>query len=328
MEKSNHNLDIIDLAKFILSIFIMTIHIKTGLPTVVHDFISNGIARVAVPFFFIASGYLYFKKKDSLTNKSILKTLKRIFLFFLGWTIIYGIYFFFKQYINVENPLVREWMFLRRHIFLNPYGHLWFLPALMIGLTLSYIFYKLHLRITSYITAILLYIIGVFGDTYYYLAIKNDYIKSFFDVYLHYFTNFRNGLFFGFAFVCLHSIFSNFSKKNILILTIISVVLLILEYYFVKTNHWAKDHNMYFSLLILVPSLFQLLLKIPFQLSRDTALFFRQYSMGIYFLHPLVSMMTGFNLGLFRFPIILLLCIFLIFIIKKLKIPILDFLLK
>ncbi|MBS1572841.1 MAG: acyltransferase, partial [Bacteroidetes bacterium] len=257
MEKNNHNLDIIDLAKFILSIFIMTIHIKTGLPTVVHDFLSNGIARVAVPFFFITSGYLYFKKKDSLTNKSILKTLKRIFLFFLGWTIIYGIYFFFKQYINVENPLVREWMFLRRHIFLNPYGHLWFLPALMIGLTLSYIFYKLHLRITSYITAILLYIIGVFGDTYYYLAIKNDYIKSFFDVYLHYFTNFRNGLFFGFAFISLNQLFSKRTLQQLIFITLSSFITLYVEYFIVKENKLAKDHNMYFSLLILAPSLFQ-----------------------------------------------------------------------
>lgn len=328
MAENLKNYNSIDIAKFVMAILVMTIHISTGLPAEIHSFISNGLARIAVPFFFLASGFFFFRKKENLEFKNLLKTLKRIFLLFLGWTIIYGMYFFFKEYIHLENSFRKELSFLFRHIFLNPYGHLWFLPALMIGIGMGWFFLKFNLKKTGILIGILLYCIGVLGDSYYYLAIKNEYIKIFFDWYLQHFTNFRNGFFFGFVFVMLHDTFKNVSKSNLIILSSISLIVIYTEYFYVKNNHYASDYNMYFSLLVFTPAFFHLLAKTPVQLSKNTALFFREYSMGIYFLHILIKDLDFMDYGLFRFPMILVECMIVIFIIKKLKIPVLSFLLK
>lgn len=328
MESKIKNYNSIDLAKFVMAILVMSIHIYTGFSSAVHDFISNGVARIAVPFFFIASGFFFFRKEENLQLKNLFKTLKRIFLLFLGWTIVYGIYMYFSTFIHGEEPLLNELLFLRRHIFLNPYAHLWFLPALMIGLSLSWFFIKLKLKKVGIIIAVLLFIIGTLGDSYYFLATKNDFIRRIFETYLLYFSNFRNGIFFGFVFIMLYDSFQNYSKTYLAIVSILSFALLCCEYFFVKENKYALDYNMYFSLLIFTPAFFSLLLKTSLDISPSIALFFREYSMGIYFLHPMIKEINPFDFGLLRFPMIIVECIVIIFIVKKLKIPILSFLLK
>lgn len=328
MEEKTKSFNSIDIAKFVMAILVMTIHISPGLCGSVNDFISNGLARVAVPFFFIASGFFFFRKIDSTKLSNLLKTLKRIFLLFLGWTVVYGIYVFFTTFVHQEQPFLQGFYFLRRHIFLNPYAHLWFLPALMIGMSLGWIFWKFNLKKTAVILGSILYCVGVLGDSYYYLAIKNEILKSFFDVYLQYFTNFRNGIFFGFIFTILYNLFQNKSKKQLFILSTISLMLMLTEYFFVKEYQYALDFNMFFSLLIFTPAFFSLLTKTEINISNQTALFFREYSMGIYFIHPLVKELTFFDAGALRFPLILMECIIIIYIIKKFKIPVLQFLLK
>lgn len=328
MEKGTENYNLIDVSKFAMAILVMSIHINTGLSPVINDFISNGIARIAVPFFFISSGFFYFRKKDCLQIKVFLKTLKRIALLFVGWTIIYGIFFYFHQFNREENPILRELLFLRRHIFLNPFGHLWFLVALMIGIMMAWFFIKFKQKKLALFLGIILYIAGTLGDTYYYVAIQNRFFNQFFNLYFHYFTTFRNGVFFGFVFVNLQELFSKTTKQNLIKITLFSFILFILEFSLIKSKNWALDHNMYFSLLIFTPAFFNLLLKIPVKLSKTKTLFFREYSMGIYFLHPLVAYLYIFSSETLRFPIILIICVLTLFIIKKFKIPILYFLTK
>lgn len=328
MEAKHKNYNSIDAAKFVMAILVMSIHIYTGFPEEINSFIANGLARIAVPFFFIASGFFFFRKAENLQLKNLFKTLKRIALLFVGWTVIYGIYVYFTTFIHSEHPLLNGFYFLRRHLLLNPYAHLWFLPALMIGLSMGWIFLKFNLKKTALIIGVALYCVGVLGDSYYYLATKNQLIKSVFDTYLQYFTNFRNGVFFGFAFVILYDTFQNLSRKNLVFLSLISLMGIFVEYFFVINNSYALDYNMYFSLLIFTPSFFQLLLQTPCNITTSMALFFREYSMGIYFLHPLIKELNPIDWGLLRFPMIAVECIVVIFIIKKLKIPILSFLLK
>ena len=174
----------------------------------------------------------------------------------------------------------------------------------------------------------LLYCIGVLGDSYYYLTIKNDTIKSLFDFYFRYFTTFRNGIFFGFVFTILYKTFQKQSRWYLAIVSALSIFVMFAEYFFVKENQYALDYNMYFSLLIFTPAFFHLLIQTPINISTSTALFFREYSMGIYFLHPLIKELTFFDVGIFRFPFIIVECIIFIFFVKKLKIPVLSFLLK
>ena len=52
--------------------------------------------------------------------------------------------------------------------------HLWYLPALIVGVWITYYLVKKLGRKKTLIATILLYIIGVFGDSYYGITIMNQ----------------------------------------------------------------------------------------------------------------------------------------------------------
>ena len=62
----NGNLQMVDLMKFILAILVITIH--SSPLTGSYEYILTGIiARIAVPFFFISSGYILYTKLQANT---------------------------------------------------------------------------------------------------------------------------------------------------------------------------------------------------------------------------------------------------------------------
>ena len=67
-KKTNYNA--IDLGKFICAILVVTIHVKpfgangSEVFTFLNLFLKQYIARIAVPFFFITSGFLLFRKTN------------------------------------------------------------------------------------------------------------------------------------------------------------------------------------------------------------------------------------------------------------------------
>ncbi|WP_168174392.1 acyltransferase family protein, partial [Tatumella sp. OPLPL6] len=63
MQIKNKNLSI-DNVKVLLSITVVIMHgylLKIPKPNVIENIFINGVFRIAVPFFFITSGYLFFK---------------------------------------------------------------------------------------------------------------------------------------------------------------------------------------------------------------------------------------------------------------------------
>ena len=85
---TNQNYNILDITKFFMALLVVCIHIKI-LPN--NEYVSliftNVIARVAVPFFFVCSGFLFFKKQDSVTSSALIKMLKRLLVLFIGLTV-------------------------------------------------------------------------------------------------------------------------------------------------------------------------------------------------------------------------------------------------
>lgn len=329
MKTQNYN--ILDITKFLMALLVVCIHIEIipSMPEVSHLF-TNAIGRMGVPFFFICSGFLYFRKENALEVDALIKTLKRILMLSVGWTIIYGLVMLFTEYIHTEeSPFYRFLLFLFRHIFLNPFGHLWFLPALMIGLLITWLVFKLKIEKIGVILAIILFALGVLGDSYYHWAIKHSPLDILFSKYYSFFTTTRNGVFIGFPFIFLSSLSTKYMHRGSwnkinLPLSVLFFAILLFEYYLVSDNGWAKDYNMYFSLLPFSILFFKTLIDIRVNISKKVSLFFREYSLGLYLIHPfwLFTSITS------NYIYAVLASLTLIFIIKKLKIPILDNLLK
>ena len=85
----------IDLVKYIFANMIILIHAQIFLDTnyTLYSITSQGIARLAVPFFFICSGYFFTKKVvlNKETNSYIKHLLKILFVFLLLELFIYAI---------------------------------------------------------------------------------------------------------------------------------------------------------------------------------------------------------------------------------------------
>lgn len=145
---SNYCFDGIDLIKFICAFLVCIIHISP-LPTeslLYSNYINFGlqqyICRIAVPFYFMASGFFLFRKID-LTNIDT----NRI-----------------QKYCFKALRLLGTWTLL---LVVGRTGHLWYLGALVVAVVLISVLLKYHIKF-KYIAllSILLYIIGLLGDSY------------------------------------------------------------------------------------------------------------------------------------------------------------------
>ena len=183
----------IDLIKFICAIMVFIIHIPPfqGETSPLMGYMNFGlqhfICRLAVPFYFVSSGFFLFRKMPLYEpNIEIIKDYCFKILRLLGiWTVL---------------------------LFIGGAWHLWYLGAAVVAIILlSFCF---HFRINlKYIcaVAILLYIIGLLGDSYYgFAAPLADFtlFKYIFKGYEMAFSTTRNGVFMGFVFVLMGALFS------------------------------------------------------------------------------------------------------------------------
>ncbi|WP_164239028.1 acyltransferase family protein [Weissella cibaria] len=124
------NYDLVDLSKFILAILVVSIH--AGVP------VAGLFGRLAVPYFFIVSGYFYFKKYNLLTDgsvklKSFVAYSKRIAILLFVWTAMYLPLIAYKFYLSGNFSIVKVG-------FLTIMGRLpgfevaWYLSASILGL--------------------------------------------------------------------------------------------------------------------------------------------------------------------------------------------------
>lgn len=127
--KSENNA--IDIAKFICAVLVVGIHAK---PFEFNIWLDRGfgiITRLCVPFFFICGSYFFFIKKAELKSY-----LLRICSLYVIWSVIYLPF----QFKNISCRNSWEWMkyFVGKFFFNGINEHLWFLPAVMVSMILTY----------------------------------------------------------------------------------------------------------------------------------------------------------------------------------------------
>lgn len=183
----------------------------------------NIIARFAVPFFFMVSGYLFCKK---IENRSLgdhtLKYLKRLLIPFIKWNLIYFIFAGLAWYWWQE-PSAKEFILYGTGFSI----HLWYLMGLIqaVLLLLPFILMKKE-KIALLISGTLL-IFGLLGQSYKFLYKVPIFTAE---------GDYRNGLFFGFFFLTAGYLFAkekiDISKKiglNAFIGSIICLFLSVIE---------------------------------------------------------------------------------------------------
>lgn len=286
----------IDKARWFLAYLILIIHFRplAGFdPTV--DFASaQVVARIAVPFYFMASGFFM----DYSNRDKVKAWLINILKLTLIWSLIY-LPFRLPAYFSGQANIVMDILHLGVHV------HLWYLPASIFAVLLLGFLIK-HIKINFILLiGFILYVIGLFGDAYYGFSPLFG-IEGLVDGYLAIFETSRNGLFFGFFFVSLGYSFKlqalKINPKLKLVGFIFSFGLMFVEMLSLENAGIPIEYNMYLSIIPTVYFLFSLCLDNP---STEKPKSYKDLGSFIYFSHFLVLYLSIGLLMLFKLEWIL-----------------------
>lgn len=290
----------IELFKYVAAILVIAIHTSPleGV-TQTGDFILTRIvARVAVPFFIMITGY-FVLPGCAREGSKLKRTLIKLGLLYGVATVLYLPFNIYKGYFGEK-----QWgITLVKDILVDgTFYHLWYLPGVMLGLLLIvWLLRRLGTRAAAAVS-LGLYVIGLFGDSYY-GAVEGSMVGTwFYEPMFHLFSYTRNGLFFVPVFLMLGYWLQEKTEKTAQRLTerqqmarrtiklvgfLLSFGGLMAEGLVLHLYGWQRHDSMYVLLLPCMFFLFSLLLeagkkekKEGWQLPRT------DIPMFIYLLHP------------------------------------------
>ena len=138
----------VDIAKYVSALLVVCIHTFPfiDINEMLNTYFIQTICCLAVPFFFMISGYFLFRKiRNEEEDKDVLKKyLFRLLKIYLIWTVIYLPYTIYN-YVQAQSGWMGIFSYLRDFLLNGSYYHLWFLPALMTGTLIVYYLY--HKRV-------------------------------------------------------------------------------------------------------------------------------------------------------------------------------------
>lgn len=199
----------IDYFRLVASLMIVAIHIYP-LATIHMDLdytFTRVLFRIAVPFFLMITGFFILPKALSDKNELEQYTLKIIKLYMISMAIYFP--------INIYNGYLRDIDVITflKDIFINgPFYHLWYFPALILGLWVTY--YLIKKISKPFPIIVILYGIGLLGDSYYGLIESLPIIKDFYNILFTFFNYTRNGLFYVPIFLYMGYTFSKSKRKE------------------------------------------------------------------------------------------------------------------
>lgn len=282
------NLQMIDIMKFISAMLVITIH-SNPLTGICGYVLGGIIARIAVPFFFISSGYiLYTKLKEDTTY--IKNYVKRLTVLYTVW---YGIYLVWRIVFEFNEFKVKDLILLIREYLFSGYYQLWYLPSLIISSLFIYLFIKRDkVRYLVFISIILL-LVCIVGDSY--SGIVNiKLVNKFISLYEIIFGTTKVGICFAVPFLTIGILIKkynvNINKKILNIILMIAGIMFFSEGIILKYNNINTARNIYFTSVLIVTIVFIRLLKSDKVIKYSTSKLLRSLSLGIYCSHALFIM--------------------------------------
>ena len=276
----------VDFFRLIAAILIITIHTSPLASfSATGDFILTRIvARVAVPFFFMTSGF-FLISRYSRDNDKLKKFVKKT-------ACIYGVAIFIYIPVNVYNgyfngdTLIPN--ILKDLLFDGTIYHLWYLPASIFGAWIAWYLVK-HLDYKrALIVSSILYLIGLFGDSYYGIAEKIRGLNSFYQFVFQVSDYTRNGIFFAPVFFVLGGLIADTHHKISFGKSVcgfgFSFAFMLAEAMLLHYFDLQRHDSMYMFLLPCIYFLFQAILH--FQGKR--LVWMRTLSLCMYIIHPMM----------------------------------------
>lgn len=286
----------IDIVKFIMALFVVILHTHPlyAVNRTADFLTADVIARVAVPFFFAATGFLLetqISGHRAGVRETIVRYVWKVLKLYCIWTVIYMPVILYNKFIvNGETVAYGIFTLIRDFIFAGSYGQLWYLPAAAVGLVVVFTLRKYLGEGKTALLLLALFLMGLATQSYFGLAsalVSPDGIlwqgmKAVKKVMV----TCRNGVFFGSIFIYMGTWIA---RRDIKIKVweavsglAISTLLLCVEAAYLWSIGSVREKDMY---LLLLPAVFFLmLLALQIQVGWDTV-YLRKTSTNIYLVH-------------------------------------------
>lgn len=292
-ENGKYEYPLIDVFRIIAALLVVAIHIAplSSFSERADYFLTYCIGRIAVPFFPMVTGYF------TLGSETLEGTAYKVKKAITHLGIIYGLVtllYFPVNYYSGNLPMTFGEA-LRQIVFDGTFYHLWYLPAAMLGLVIVYFLLRLWGYERTLLITFVLYLVGIFGDSYYGLVQKIPEIEKVYDIIFSFSSYTRNGIFFTPIFLCMGAwigkeqyTVSKESGKNKFLISIIG---LLLEGEITWNLQLQRHNSMYLCLIPTVFFLTSLLLlkrkKVEQKAEPSKFVGLRDISLWIYLLHPM-----------------------------------------
>lgn len=201
----------IDVMKLVCAILVVASH--TNPLSSVNEYLNYGlvqyIARLGVPFFFVAAGYFCFRKTtlENFNSRIPFEYAKRIFTLYFIWTAIYFPQICYNVYENGNGIKIGVIDRIRNLMFVG-YHHLWYLLSTVQAVLIITFALKKGLKIEKIVLAgAMLYMVGLLGQSYFEILrpLTNTILWKALRLYASIFETTRNGIFEGILFWVLES---------------------------------------------------------------------------------------------------------------------------
>lgn len=276
----------IDYFRMIAAVLIVAIHTSPLASfSATGDFIfTRIIARVAVPFFLVTSGFFLISRYSYNADK-LRKFIKKTALIYAAAIVIYIPINIYNGYFSEDNLLPK---IIKDIVFDGTLYHLWYLPAAIVGAVIAWYLVKQWAYRKAFAVTLVLYIVGLFGDSYYGIAENIPSLNNFYHLIFQVSDYTRNGIFFAPIFFVLGGYISDnkdklsFKKSIIGFTTCFS--LMFAEALTLHRFELQRHDSMYVFLLPSICFLFYFLMHFK---GKNRAQL-RTISLIIYIIHPFV----------------------------------------
>ena len=260
------------------------------------DFIfTRVIARVAVPFFFMVTGYFLLPQYvfgRSMDRRPLLRCLKKLLYLYLTGIFLYlPVNLYAGQF---RDPGIRD--FFRMVLLDGTFYHLWYLPAAVLGVWIVW-FTGRRMPFKGLMGILLvLYLIGLFGDSYYGAAEQIPVLKKSYGVLFAVSSYTRNGVFYAPVFLAMgagngktqnrgsrYTVMNHGGIAVNITGLILSAGMMTAEGILLHRLDLQRHDSMYIMLLPVMFFLFRLLLSVRCRPVKSL----RAISTWIYLIHPL-----------------------------------------
>ncbi|WP_136668688.1 acyltransferase [Flavobacterium sp. H122] len=309
----NNNLDIL---KVVMAFLVIALHVFPvskigGIEGLISYEIASGITRIAVPTFFLISGYFL---RNKLNDKAYLwKYAKRILLLYIVWQLIYlpDLYrFYYLGWFSHTSMILK---------LIYGYWHLWYLLATVLAVGILYFIRDFSLASKAFLSIALL----VIGYVYQ-ILIQADLIHRNLDLQFLYevIGTTRNFLFFAFPMMLIGTMYESWKSKIEKIKSLLVPLWLLLM---TEVGFYYMHGVKAMDFLIVLPLLSMLVFYWVKKSKPVTAATIHPtLSLGVYLCHPYAIRIVneflpekGFYDWLVKYPIICLLALGLWWLVDK-----------